>query len=276
MSKLFAVITTIQAPTPAVHQLSRKLHGITGVLVVAGDRKGPMEYQLPHDEASSLHFLSLQTQLESGFSLSSVLPTGHYCRKNIGYLHAVAQGATCIYETDDDNAPLPSWQPREEFTADAVTVSQDPEHHGRGPAWVNVYRYFSREHIWPRGLPLDAIRDDVPPLAAGKGDPTAPLNRDLSMAPRTSMRSGASRSTGPSNSTTPPVSSCRVATGVLSTPRAPGGGPLPTRFSTFRASARSGCAISGKASSHSAASGKWMPVSRSMPRKLSRTATRTT
>jgi hypothetical protein len=174
MSKLFAVITTIQAPTPAVHQLSRKLHDIAGVLVVAGDRKGPMEYQLPHDEASSLHFLSLQTQLESGFSLSSVLPTGHYCRKNIGYLHAVAQGATCIYETDDDNAPLPSWQPREEFTADAVTVSQDPEHHGRGPAWVNVYRYFSREHIWPRGLPLDAIRDDVPPLAAGKGDPTAP------------------------------------------------------------------------------------------------------
>lgn len=164
MSTLFAVITTIQPPTPAVHGLSRKLRGSSGVLVVAGDKKGPVDYCLPPDESVPVHFLSLQQQMDSPFSLAAILPTGHYCRKNIGYLHAIAEGAGCIYETDDDNAPLPSWEPRGEFVAGAVTISPDQKPHEGGSSWVNVYRYFSREHIWPRGLPLDAIRDDVPPL----------------------------------------------------------------------------------------------------------------
>jgi hypothetical protein len=37
--------------------------------------------------------------------LAESLPTGHYARKNIAYLHAIRSGARCIYETDDDNAP---------------------------------------------------------------------------------------------------------------------------------------------------------------------------
>lgn len=172
MSTLFAVITTIQPPTQAVHELGRKLRGSSGVLVVAGDKKGPMDYPLPSEDGSSVHFLSLQKQIDSAFSLASILPTGHYCRKNIGYLHAIAQGAGCIYETDDDNAPLPSWEPRGEFVAGAVSISPDPDHNAGGSSWVNVYRYFSSEHIWPRGLPLDAIRDAVPLLAGRKADGT--------------------------------------------------------------------------------------------------------
>ena len=30
----------------------------------------------------------------------------HYCRKNLGYLFALQQGADCILETDDDNMPF--------------------------------------------------------------------------------------------------------------------------------------------------------------------------
>jgi len=41
--------------------------------------------------------------------LADLLPYHHYCRKNIGYLYAIRQGADCILETDDDNLPLPSF-----------------------------------------------------------------------------------------------------------------------------------------------------------------------
>ena len=35
-----------------------------------------------------------------------------------------------------------------------------------GAGWVNVYRYFSTQTIWPRGLPLERIRTDPPPFDA--------------------------------------------------------------------------------------------------------------
>jgi hypothetical protein len=84
------------------------------------------------------------------FSLSNLLPTNHYSRKNLGYLYAVAQGTKCIYESDDDNAPTSAWQPR-----DLMVNARQVEHKG----WANVYRYFAKDFIWPRGMPLDAIKN---------------------------------------------------------------------------------------------------------------------
>jgi hypothetical protein len=142
---LFAVLTTIQAPTPAVRALQERLHQIGGNLIVAGDRKGPVAWELPDST-----FLDLAAQQASGFALAAHLPTGHYARKNIGYLEAMRQGAPCIYETDDDNAPLAGWSPRAEQVEDARAVG--------GTGWVNVYRYFTdAPRIWPRGFPLQAL-----------------------------------------------------------------------------------------------------------------------
>lgn len=45
--------------------------------------------------------MSVQSQLD--FQLAELAPTGMYSRKNIGYLYAIACGATTIHETDDDN-----------------------------------------------------------------------------------------------------------------------------------------------------------------------------
>ena len=105
--KLYSIITTIQKPTAAVCELAKRLKTIDGMLVVVGDRKGPASF-----DVAGVDFLSLEDQNASSFELARKLPVNHYTRKNIGYLHAIAQGANCIYETDDDNAPLPGWAPR--------------------------------------------------------------------------------------------------------------------------------------------------------------------
>lgn len=143
MTSLHAVITTIQAPTPAVIDLTARLGPLDAPLIIIGDRKGPQDYPLP-----GVHFMSLATQQASPFALARLGPTGHYTRKNVGYLEAIRLGATCIYETDDDNAPLPDWRLR------GVEVEAQ-EVLDRG--WVNAYRCFSSARIWPRGLPLDEL-----------------------------------------------------------------------------------------------------------------------
>ncbi|HBI15613.1 MAG TPA: DUF288 domain-containing protein [Desulfobulbaceae bacterium] len=143
MGKIFTVITTIQKPTSSVEKLLAKLLRYDIQLVVAGDRKGPGSFP-----GENIYFFSIEDQYRLGLKLAEHLPENHYTRKNIGYLQAVSQGATCIYETDDDNAPLPSWAPRQAEVS-AMNVST--------LGWINVYRYFTDEHIWPRGFPLDAI-----------------------------------------------------------------------------------------------------------------------
>ncbi len=145
--RLFGVITTIQEPTRSVRQLNSSLRDFQGKLLIIGDQKGPSRFDL-----EGVEFLSLPDQLVLDIELAQKLPTGHYTRKNIGYLMAIQSGATCIYETDDDNAPQSNWRPRKEAAA-ALTVS--------GKKWLNVYRLFSEKRIWPRGFPLDAVQDSL-------------------------------------------------------------------------------------------------------------------
>jgi hypothetical protein len=165
----FSVITTIQPPTAAVARLLSKLATCSGALIVAGDEKGPSDYRLAVGSAdasqgrtSPVQFLNLQAQLTSPFELARKLPTGHYCRKNIGYLHAIAQGASCVYETDDDNAPLSNWCPRAEYLDDVRVINRATADPKKGGLWLNVYKYFTDAMIWPRGFPLDEIHAAVP------------------------------------------------------------------------------------------------------------------
>lgn len=153
----YSVLTTIQRPTDCVRRLAAQLSSSGGRLVVIGDSKGPDQFLLNDVDgfsADQLTFLSLENQLQSGSELSRMLPTKHYSRKNLGYLHALRSGATCIYETDDDNGPLDSWKPRSEHVTNVRAVRSAND---GAPAWVNVYREFSEQNIWPRGLPLDRI-----------------------------------------------------------------------------------------------------------------------
>ncbi len=126
-----------------MRKLSDQLMAHHGRMVVAGDRKGPDQFDLPGCE-----FLDLAWQQASPYALARVLPVGHYARKNIAYLRAIQGGAPCLYETDDDNAPGPGWAQRD-VDVSALSV--------QSTGWVNVYRCFSTQLIWPRGLPLDEI-----------------------------------------------------------------------------------------------------------------------
>jgi len=142
MTKLYGVITTIQQPTADVQALA-ECRDISKLIII-GDKKGPTSFDL-----EGACFYDLPSQMTLPYELAVRLPIGCYARKNIGYLIAISEDAPCIYETDDDNAPLPHWQKREQYT-EAVDVETK--------GWVNAYRYFSDENIWPRGLPLNEIK----------------------------------------------------------------------------------------------------------------------
>ena len=140
-----AVITTIQEPTDSVRALAARLGELGATAIIVGDEKGPERYDLPNTE-----LFTLLDQGRMPFTLQRLLPCNHYARKNLGYLLAASRQARCIYETDDDNAPSEAWVMRAMTTA-AQRVLARP--------WVNVYRLFTDELIWPRGFPLELVSD---------------------------------------------------------------------------------------------------------------------
>jgi hypothetical protein len=155
-SGLVGVLTTIQPPTACVRTLGDVLAAAGAPLVVIGDKKGPARFEQPGAE-----FVPLAQQQQLPFKLAAALPTGHYARKNLGYLLAIRKGAQCIYETDDDNAPNAHWKPRAVTTRAQAAAPR---------VWMNVYRAFTKENIWPRGLPLNEVTNPL----AGAHNPATP------------------------------------------------------------------------------------------------------
>ena len=119
--------------------------------IVIGDSKSPQNFDL-----KGCDFYSLEKQKEAEFDLAKIIPTGHYARKNLGYLLAMAKGANVIIETDDDNFPLQNFWGKRESTLTTYTL-QDKN-------WVNVYRYFTDANIWPRGFALEKLQESLPNL----------------------------------------------------------------------------------------------------------------
>lgn len=146
--RLTCVLTTVQAPTASVVALAQTLERCGSDLIVIGDRKGP-----PVSGFGFGELFTIDEQLELSFELASLLPENHYSRKNLGYLIAIERGAASIYETDDDNMPLPDWMPRS-LCVRARPITVRP--------WANAYRFFSPGALfWPRGFPLDLATDPV-------------------------------------------------------------------------------------------------------------------
>lgn len=141
------VITTINKPTQAVIELAEGASRLGWTMVVIGDKKSPPTFDL-----DSVEYYDLKRQTDTGFRFAQTVPTGHYARKNVGYLVSMSEGASSIVETDDDNLPLGNfWEDRGLEQTGAV-IGDD--------RWVNVYRYFTDRPIWPRGLPLNEIQQN--------------------------------------------------------------------------------------------------------------------
>lgn len=149
MNQRYAIIvTTINAPTRAVLEIRDRAPELGARFVLIGDTKSPPDFNLLGAE-----YLNVEQQVQSGFEFARLCPTRHYARKNIGYLWAMRDGADVIIETDDDNIPRDGfWAPRQRSVT-APTVS--------APGWCNAYAYYSDDLIWPRGLPLDRVKDKV-------------------------------------------------------------------------------------------------------------------
>jgi len=143
-TKNFVVITTINEPTSAVEGFA-KIDDYK--LVAVGDKKTPDNWK-----CQNVEFLSVAQQNDLGSSLSERLPYNHYARKNLGYLYAIKQGAEIIVDTDDDNIPKEDWS-IPACQASYLTSSEDL-------GFVNVYKSFTKMHIWPRGFPLDLVKSD--------------------------------------------------------------------------------------------------------------------
>ena len=153
MTKYAVVVTTINHPTRAVREIQDRCGELGATFYLAGDGKSPADFALP-----GARYFDLAAQAASGFAFAKACPPGHYARKNVGYLAAIRDGADVIIETDDDNIPLDAfWHPRERRQRAPLV--------GR-KGWCNAYAYFADETIWPRGLPLDRVRDEVASLAS--------------------------------------------------------------------------------------------------------------
>lgn len=140
------VITSINEPTTAISKIS-DLCSRGWSAVVVGDTKSP-----PNWQADNIHFLSVKRQRELFGEFAELIPFSHYCRKNLGYLYAIERGADLILDTDDDNIPLNNFGRDLNLEVNGTLL--------RGEDWVNVYRHFTGENIWPRGLPLNRIHEN--------------------------------------------------------------------------------------------------------------------
>ncbi|MFQ5983553.1 MAG: hypothetical protein ACE5KS_09290, partial [Woeseiaceae bacterium] len=137
------VITTINAPTRAVAHVARLCRRGWSAVVV-GDVATPADW-----DADGVIYLSTDRQKELFGEIADLIPYRHYSRKNFGYLYAIESGADLVLEIDDDNIPYPFFGKRLSQTVRGRQVKSD--------GWVNVYKYFTDETIWPRGLPLDEL-----------------------------------------------------------------------------------------------------------------------
>ena len=148
--KISVIVTSIASPNKALRELALGCRERDYHFIVIGDEASPADFQI-----DGCDFYSLARQKETGLKFAKLCPTRHYARKNIGYLLAIRNGASVIIETDDDNIPY------QQFWAQRQRIQNVPVLENGG--WVNVYRYFTDQNIWPRGFPLEQVQKQVPP-----------------------------------------------------------------------------------------------------------------
>jgi len=166
MQSRYLVITSISSQNnPVLQQFALESVKHNTSFIVMGDTKSPKDFQLENCD-----FYSIEKQLSTGFEIASLLPQKHYSRKNIGYLIAMSKGCECIIETDDDNFPFPAfWENRSRATNAYVLEEK---------GWVNIYKYFTKENIWPRGFSLDNLKGTLPPAEVMTGI-NSPIHQGL-------------------------------------------------------------------------------------------------
>lgn len=145
MSKSLIITSIANDQHPILKQFATECKTQNVSFIVMGDTKSPADFKL-----EGCDYWSVDRQLTLPFDLAKITPTKHYSRKNLGYLLAIKNGSTELVETDDDNIPRAEfWTPK-----NREVKSYNFENAG----WVNVYHYFTKNMIWPRGYPLEELQ----------------------------------------------------------------------------------------------------------------------
>ncbi len=167
MSKSLIITSIANDKHPILIQFAEECKKRNLNFIVIGDTKSPVEFKL-----EGCDFWSVERQQTLPFSLANIIPTRHYSRKNLGYLLAIKNGVTELVETDDDNIP------REEFWNEKQREVKSYAFENTG--WVNVYHYFTKQFIWPRGYPLEELQKKQTELSALKlVDINCPIQQGL-------------------------------------------------------------------------------------------------
>lgn len=146
MSKSLIITSIANDKHPILNSFAVECKKRNLEFIVIGDTKSPTDFQL-----EGCDFWGIDRQSTLPFDLAKITPTKHYSRKNLGYLLAIQNGATELVETDDDNIP------RDEFWTDKQREVKS--HAFENAGWVNVYHYFTKHKIWPRGFPLEELQN---------------------------------------------------------------------------------------------------------------------
>jgi hypothetical protein len=164
LAKTSLVITSIAAPNAALKMYAETC-GERGIeFIVIGDVSSPKNFEL-----ENCRFVSIEEQGQLPYKLAKLLPEKHYARKNLGYL--LAKDNDIIIETDDDNFPREAFWNKSFDKQDIRFVNEK--------GWINTYRYFTNENIWPRGFPLEEVQKDTLPITKSLQKLNTPILQGL-------------------------------------------------------------------------------------------------
>ena len=167
----WAVVTTIMEPSETVR---RQVRLKDWCLVIVADLKSLKTYETGWIEGEgnkAVVYLSSEDQKAMKDSFVEAIPWNHFGRKNIGYLYAIAHGASVIWDFDDDNM-LKFWIPGSAppgapsiddailaYKSKETIAALEPAGHPL-PAY-NPYPILGAPSLpsWPRGVPLNCVKD---------------------------------------------------------------------------------------------------------------------
>src|SRR5690349_18823579 len=134
-NKISLIITSIASPNEVLKTYAKQCQEYGVEFIVIGDVSSPKNFHL-----ENCRFISIEEQRVLPYKLAKTLPEKHYARKNLGYL--LAKDSDIIIETDDDNFPKNNFWSKSFENGDVRLVDKK--------GWVNAYKYFTKENIWPR------------------------------------------------------------------------------------------------------------------------------
>lgn len=115
--------------------------------IIVGDLKTP-KINLPGAE-----ILTVEDQKKLPYNICKDFPWNHVQRRNIGYIHALANGADIIATVDNDNFPLENWDfPLLNKTVNLKVVENRD--------FFDILRYVTRGILWQRGTLYEDINKE--------------------------------------------------------------------------------------------------------------------